>query len=93
MTDDAYRQLMKHAHRLAMDGHGELAHGSWCAAPPAVQQTEPVAVVPRNPSQELFDKVVNALRQVQSACEYVSDYEAAVDSVRDTVRTALEGVK
>lgn len=25
MTDDAYRQLMKHAHRLAMDGHGELA--------------------------------------------------------------------
>ena len=22
MTDDAYRQLMKHAHRLAMDGHG-----------------------------------------------------------------------
>ncbi|WP_273704137.1 hypothetical protein [Candidatus Accumulibacter vicinus] len=25
VTDDAYRQLMKHAHRLAMDGHGELA--------------------------------------------------------------------
>jgi hypothetical protein len=25
MTDDAFRQLMKHAHRLAMDGHGELA--------------------------------------------------------------------
>lgn len=25
MTDEAYRQLMKHAHRLAMDGHGELA--------------------------------------------------------------------
>ena len=25
MTNDAYRQLMKHAHRLAMDGHGELA--------------------------------------------------------------------
>src|SRR5574343_756875 len=25
MTDAAYRQLMKHAHRLAMDGHGELA--------------------------------------------------------------------
>ena len=25
MTNDAYRQLMKHAHRLAMDGHCELA--------------------------------------------------------------------
>ena len=25
MSDDAYRQLMKHARRLAMDGHGELA--------------------------------------------------------------------
>jgi len=25
MRDDAYSQLMKHAHRLAMDGHGELA--------------------------------------------------------------------
>lgn len=25
MTDDAYSKLMKHAHRLAMDGHGELA--------------------------------------------------------------------
>lgn len=25
MTDDAYRQLMRHAHRLAMDWHGELA--------------------------------------------------------------------
>lgn len=25
LTDDAYRQLMKHAHRLANDGHGELA--------------------------------------------------------------------
>lgn len=25
MTDDTYRQLMKHAHRLATDGHEELA--------------------------------------------------------------------
>ena len=25
ISEDAYRQLMKHAHRLAMDGHGELA--------------------------------------------------------------------
>lgn len=25
LTDEAYRQLMKHAHRLANDGHGELA--------------------------------------------------------------------
>jgi hypothetical protein len=25
MTDDAYSKLMKHAHRLAMDGQGELA--------------------------------------------------------------------
>lgn len=25
LTDGAYRQLMKHAHRLANDGHGELA--------------------------------------------------------------------
>ena len=25
ISDDAYRQLMRHAHRLAMDGHGELA--------------------------------------------------------------------
>jgi hypothetical protein len=25
MIDAAYQQLMKHAHRLAMDGHGELA--------------------------------------------------------------------
>jgi hypothetical protein len=25
MTDAAFQQLMKHAHRLAMDGHGELA--------------------------------------------------------------------
>jgi hypothetical protein len=25
ISEDAYRQLMKHAHRLAMDGHSELA--------------------------------------------------------------------
>ena len=25
MTDDGYRQLMKHAKRLAQEGHGELA--------------------------------------------------------------------
>ena len=25
LTDDGYRQLMKHARRLAQDGHGELA--------------------------------------------------------------------
>jgi hypothetical protein len=25
LIDAAYQQLMKHAHRLAMDGHGELA--------------------------------------------------------------------
>jgi len=25
LTDDGYRQLMKHAKRLAQDGHGELA--------------------------------------------------------------------
>lgn len=35
MTDDAYRQLMKHAHRLAMDGHGgkrtmKVGDKVWC---------------------------------------------------------------
>ena len=25
LTDDGYRQLMKHAKRLAQEGHGELA--------------------------------------------------------------------
>ena len=54
LTDNGYQQLMKHACRLAQDGHGELAQhlrdaidlrARIDAAPAAPQQAEPVAQI------------------------------------------------
>jgi hypothetical protein len=76
MTDDAYRQLMKHAHRLAMDGHGELAQ----FMRDAITDAQRYAWLRGNAVREknLGDKFI------EFHCDFESwnDIDAAIDKAR-----------
>lgn len=78
MTDDAYRQLMKHAHRLAMDGHGELAQ----LLRDAMTDAQRYSWLRGNAVREknLGDKFI------EFHCDFESwnDIDAAIDKARNT---------
>lgn len=76
MTDDAYRQLMKHAHRLAMDGHGELAQFLRDAMTDAERFTYWFSNTPKPMS--LADDYMKGVRERWN----LNQWRAAIDAAR-----------
>lgn len=100
LTDNGYQQLMKHACRLAQDGHGELAQhlrdaidlrARIDAAPAVPQQAEPVGYFVNDESDDQWHQVDYEQRNGADTYPlYLHPPAAEVQRLRDALTALLD---